>query len=139
MDQSRATFQIVDSEVTMRPQVNITLLGESFSWLRCANMAGKIGLTRVQSGSRCSGKSTVLRQMDLWWSGSLCDVEERKEIRQVMLRNMIKQFNAVIERMSRAGIKYQREDSLVRQNWTYPSLFNNTEQSIATRPISQAC
>ena len=96
----------------------------------------EIGLTHVLSGPRCSGKSTVFKQMNLRWSGSLCDVEERKEMRQVMLVNMVKEFNVVIERMSHAGIKYQREDSLVRQNWTHPNLFNNTERSIAIRPIS---
>ena len=102
-------------------------------------LAGRFGLTPVVSGSRRSGKSTVLKQMNLRWSGSLCNVEERKGTRQVICGNMISAFNLVIRKMRHAGIEYQREESLVRQNLMYPSLSNDTERSIATRQICQAC
>ena len=99
----------------------------------------EIGLTPVVSGSRRSGKSTVFKQMNLRWSGSLCDVEERNGKRQVIFGNMISAFNLVTRNMRHAGIKYQREESLVRQYVMYPSLSNDTERSIATCQICQAC
>lgn len=99
----------------------------------------EIGLTPVLSGSRRSGKSTVLKQMNLRWSGSLCDFEERKERRQVIFSNMISAFNMVNRKMRHEGIKYQREESLVRQQYMYSSPSNDTEWSVATRKICRTC
>ena len=93
----------------------------------------EIGLTPVVSGSRRSGKSTFLKQMNLRWSGSLCDVEEREGMSQVIFGNMIKDFHGVVRYMRQKGIQYQHEKSLVRHNFLYPNLSNDTERSIATR------
>ncbi|KAK0515794.1 hypothetical protein JMJ35_001828 [Cladonia borealis] len=63
-------------------------------------------------GNRFSGKSTVFKQMKLRWSGSVCDVEERKQMGQVILVKMITVFNTVMREMHHEEMKYQREDSL---------------------------
>ena len=123
----------------MRPQVNIILLGERFSPYDAEPWPTEVRLTLVVSGSRRSGKSTILKQMNLRWSRNLCDVEERKGMRQVIFSNMISAFNVVITKMHHAGIKYRREESSVRQNFIHSSLSNDNERSVATRQICQAC
>ena len=123
----------------MRPQVNIILLGERFSRYDVRTWPTEIGLKPFVSGSRRSGKSTVLKQMNLRWSGSLCDVEEQKTMRQVIFSNMISAFNIVVTKMRHAGIKYQREESSVRQDFIHSSVSNDTERSVATRQICRAC
>ena len=45
----------------------------------------------------------------------MCDVEERKQMGQDILFNMIIACNTATRIMHREGIEYQREDSLVRQ------------------------
>ena len=123
----------------MRPQVNVILLCERFSRYDVRTWPTEIGLKPFVSGSRRSGKSTVLKQMNLRWSGSLCDVEEQKTMRQVIFSNMISAFNVVVTKMRHAGIKYQREESSVRQDFIHSSVSNDTERSVATRQICRAC
>ena len=103
----------------MRPQVNIILLGERFSRYDAEPRPTEVRLTFVVSGNRRSGKSTILKQMNLRWSGNLCDVEERKGMRQVIFSNMISAFNVVVTKMRHMEIKYRREESSVRQNFIH--------------------
>ena len=116
-DQPRATFEKVDSEVATRPQINFILLGEWFPGYDARVWPEEIGLTPVILGSRRSGKSTVLKQMKMRWSGSLCDIGERKKMRQSRISYMVLTFKVVIGNLDHAGIGYQHKDSLVRQNF----------------------
>ena len=60
-------------------------------------------------------------------------------MRQVIFSNMISAFNVVVAKMRHAGIKYQREESSVRQDFIHSNLSNVTERSLATRQIRRAC
>lgn len=69
-------------------------------------------LTSSYPGAGESGKSTILKQMRIIYAEGF-DLDERKEVRQIIFSNMIVAFKIIAEEMRELGVEYENQGSYV--------------------------